>query len=228
MTGIMMQVMNTVSNIPTPMLYLNATSYSGSGTTWPAINGSNATLVNTPTYTSASPTYFSFNAASLEKATIPNIGSISRWTIEAWFRVTSSIASTVTAVITNEGTGATTINFCMGQSRSPTNRNICASFYDGAWRTTNGFAPTLNTWYHCIGTYDGTTIKQYVNGVLDTQLSYTGTPTSGGEVRIASRWDSQVAGDFFPGDIGLTRIWNSALNASQVTTLYNQNAGRFV
>jgi hypothetical protein len=33
--------------------------------------------------------------------------------------------------------------------------------------------------------------------------------------------------DFFPGDIGLVRIWNSALTASQVQELYDQNSERF-
>jgi hypothetical protein len=101
-------------------------------------------------------------------------------------------------------------------------------FFDGTWRTTNGFSPTLNTWYHCVGTYDGSTIIQYVDGVVNTQLSYSGNPQSGGEVRIASRWESQISPtDFFPGDIGLVRIWDTALSAAEVTALYNENVDRF-
>ena len=41
---------------PSPLLHLDASAYSGSGSTWTANTGSNATLYNTPTYTSASPT----------------------------------------------------------------------------------------------------------------------------------------------------------------------------
>ena len=233
MTGIMMAVMNSVqpatsSPIPAPTLYLDAIDYTGSGTTWTANTGSNATLVNTPTWIAPSPTYFSFVNASGEKATVPNIGSLNRWTVEAWFRVTGDISTTVTAVVCNQWNLGSSLNFSIGQNRAIASRNICVGFYDGAWRTTAGFAPTTNTWYHCVGTYDGTTVKQYVNAVLDTELSYTGTPTSGGEVRIASRWDDQVApGDFFPGDVGLVRIWNSALTSTQITELYNENLARF-
>ena len=85
-----------------------------------------------------------------------------------------------------------------------------------------------NVWYHVVGTYDGTTIRQYVDASEQSTLSYSGTPQSGGEVRIAARWDSLSApNDFFPGDIGLVRIWNSALSAQQVQELYDQNSARF-
>lgn len=227
----MMAMINTVPQttaIPAPTLYLDAIDYSGSGTTWTAQNGNNATLVNTPTFAAPAPTYFSFASASAEKATVPNLGNLSTWTVESWFRVTSSLASSITAVVTNEGYANTNINFTIGQTRATLSRNMCVAFYSGTWRTTAGFVPSLNTWYHCVGTYDGTTLRQYVDGVEQSTLSYTGTPLSGGEVRIASRWDSQTAPtDFFPGDIGLTRIWNSSLTASQVSTLYNQTLSRF-
>lgn len=231
MTGIMMAVINVVpqtTSIPTPTLYLDAIDYTGSGTTWPAENGFNdATLVNTPTYVAPSPTYFDFDPASGEKATVPDLGDFNRWTVESWFRVTSSLTGQVTAVVCNQF-DSSNLNFSMGTNRSPTSYNICVGFYDGAWRTTTGFAPTLNTWYHCVGTYDGTTIRQYVNAVQDSTLSYSGTSQSGGEVRIASRWDSQTAPtDFFPGDVGLVRIWDSALTATQVSSLYDQNLARF-
>ncbi len=233
MTGIMMAVMNSVPQsvapIPTPTLYLDALDYAGSGTTWAAESGSDATLINTPTFVAPSPTYFDFDDATGEYATVPNLGDLNRWTVEAWFRLDTVLgAGDVTAVVCNQFDLGTRLNFSIGTNRAPTNENICVGFFDGAWRTTTGFAAAADVWYHVVGTYDGSTVRQYVDGALDTILSYSGTPQSGGEVRIAARWDSLNApGDFFPGDIGLVRIWNSALTAQQVQELYDENLERF-
>ena len=209
--------------------YLDVVTYSGSGSTWTADTGSNATLFNTPTYTSSSPTYFSFSKNSFEYATAPNLGSKSSWTIEAWFRVTSSLTGQVTMVVGNQYNGSN-LNFSMGTNNAPSSYNIVVGFANGTgWHNTSGFAPTLNTWYHVVGTYDGSTVKQYVNGSLDTQLSYTGTSQSGGEVRIARRWDdtATVAGNFFPGDIGVVRIYGAALSAADVAQNFNAEKTRF-
>lgn len=222
-------VTTVTTSLPTPTLYLDATDYAGTGTTWTAATGSDATLVNTPVFNAASPTYFDFDDASGEYATVPNLGNLSQWTVEAWFRLDTVLgAGDVTAVVCNQYDLVNKLNFSIGTNRQPTNANLCVGFYDGAWRTTSGFAAAADVWYHVVGTYDGTTVRQYVDGSQQSTLSYTGTPQSGGVVRIASRWDSQTApNDFFPGDIGLVRIWNSALSASQVQELYDENSARF-
>jgi hypothetical protein len=229
-SGVALRGVTVVDNtMPAPTLYLDALDYTGSGTTWTAEKGSNATLINTPTFVAPSPTYFDFDDATGEYATVPNLGDLNSWTVEAWFRLDAVLgAGDVTAVVCNQYNLVNKLNFSIGTNRAPVNQNICVGFFDGAWRTTTGFAAAADVWYHVVGTYDGSTIRQYVDAVLDTQLSYSGTPQSGGEVRIAARWDSlSVPNDFFPGDVGLVRIWNSALSTSQVQELYNENLERF-
>lgn len=223
-------IANVVQDVITTnlQLWLDAESYSGSGTTWTALQGSNATLLNTPTYSASSPTYFNFDPASSEYATVPNLGSLNRWTIEAWLRTTSSLNSYVTAVVCNQFNLASSLNFSMGTNNAPSNYNLAVGFFDGAWRNTTGFTPTTNTWYHVVGTYNGATIVQYVNAVQNGTTSYVGTPTSGGQVRIAGRWDNlSPPGDFFPGDIAIVRIYSQALNATQVQQNYNAEKERF-
>lgn len=209
----------------------NSASYGGSGTTWTDLtgNGRNATLVNSPTYSSSSGGYLSFLDTSFQYATIPNIGNQSQFTMEAWVRITGSLASRATAVVCNQFDLSSKLNFSLGLNQAYASANVCVGFYDGAWRTTSGFAPTLNTWIHMVGTYDGTTLRQYTNAVAGTTLSYTGTPQSGGEVRIMRRWD-EVANNstnFIKGDLAIIRLYNRALTQSEITQNYNAVKGRY-
>lgn len=216
---------------PSLLLSLDAEDYSGSGTTWTAATGTNATLVNSPTYTAASPTYFSFDNTQQEYATTTNLPSQDVWTVETWFRVTSTLVlgTNITSVVTDEFDLSTNLNFSIGTNTQPTSSNICVGFWNGTWRTTTGFAPTLNTWYHCVGTYDGNTVKQYVNNSLNTQLSYTGTSATGGlSIRIARRWDgTALTNNCFPGDVAIVRIYDGAMTSSEVTSSWNADKARF-
>ena len=67
------------------MQWYDAQSYTAGGL-WPAKTGYDAQLVNAPAYTSSSPTYFNFNQSSLQFAFTNNIGDLTNWTIESWFR----------------------------------------------------------------------------------------------------------------------------------------------
>ena len=60
--------------------------------------GTNATLVNSPTYTAASPTYFTFDRNSQEYATTSSF-NLTNWTVEAWFRTTTSLSNYITAIV---------------------------------------------------------------------------------------------------------------------------------
>lgn len=200
-------------------------SYPRKNTLWYDIsgNGTNATLYNTPTFTNSTDTYFSFNKNSFEYAETSNISDLNRWTIESRFRVTSSLTNQVTSVVTNQFNLSTKLNFSMGTNNAPSNYNMTVGFFDGAWRNVTGFTPTLNQWYHVVGTYDGSAIRMYVDGSLSQTLNYVGTPQSGGTVRIARRWDSpdNNAINFFPGDIHFVRIYNRALSSDEINQNYS-------
>jgi hypothetical protein len=209
----------------------NSSSYPGSGTTWTDLTGNarNATLVNSPTYNSSNGGYFTFVDTLFQHATIANFGDIPIWTIEAWARPTVSLSGKVTAIFCNQFNGASKLNFSIGTNQAPTSYNICTGFYNGQWRTTTGFAPALNTWYQIVGTYDGSIINQYVNGALSTTTTYNGNPQTGGEIRIARRWDdvANSATNFFGGDIAVIRLYSTAMTAAQVLQNYNANKARF-
>lgn len=218
----------SASPAPSLLLELDATSYSGSGSTWPANTGSNASLIGVPGWT-ASPGYFSFDPLDVEYASVPNLGNLSTWSLVTWFRATASLTGQVTTVAGNAFDGSN-INFTLAINPLSEGTGVLkAGFFDGSWQLTAGMVPTQNTWYQMVATYDGATIKQYVNGVIDTQTSYSGSPQSGGELRIARRWDSSDLNsvNFFPGDIGLVMVYNGDIGAGGVTSNWNAYKSRF-
>ena len=207
------------------------TSFYTSGSTWRdiSLNGATGTLFNSPSYSGTSGGFLRFSKASSQYATSTNIGSVSNWTIEAWVRFNSSLNGQVAMVIGNQFNGTNAINFTMGTNSAPTSYNIQVGFYDGSWRNTSGFTPALNTWYYIAGTYEGSIIRQYVNGVASGgTLSYVGTPVSGGEIRMMRRWDDAVSTtNLFDGDLAIVRVYNRRLSATEILTNYNAQLARF-
>lgn len=78
----------------------------------------------------------------------------------------------------------------------------------------------INTWQHITGTWDGTTMRIYVNGVLANSSAKTGTiPSKTTSFSIGSNFSER-----FDGDIDEVRIWNKALTATDITNTMNCEA----
>lgn len=74
-----------------------------------------------------------------------------------------------------------------------------------------------NTWYHVAATYDGTTMKIYVNGILDASASQSGSFTASGNFYLAK---SEDYGDrYLDGKMDEARVWNVAHSESEINSL---------
>ncbi|WP_295101679.1 LamG domain-containing protein, partial [uncultured Candidatus Kuenenia sp.] len=89
---------------------------------------------------------------------------------------------------------------------------------------TKDFTDSNGSWYHVVGTYNMTTGEQklYVDGQLvDTQTHPTGNVivplTNRDYMAIGTRYTDW---GFFSGSIDEVRIYNQALNAEEVLSLF--------
>ncbi|MEI6900537.1 MAG: LruC domain-containing protein, partial [Bacteroidota bacterium] len=80
----------------------------------------------------------------------------------------------------------------------------------------NSGLPVINQWYYLVGTYDGTTLKIYVDGVLKNSVTVSKNIRLNGRfISIGSDAGNQK---FFQGLLDEVSLWNVALTSSQITT----------
>ena len=98
-------------------------------------------------------------------------------------------------------------------------------YFGGASVNGSAFTGTnlpLNAWTHLAGTFDGTTLRLYVNGVLAAQNTGTlGTPNNG-PLTIGS---SGNCGGSFPGLLDEATIYNRTLTANEVRGIFEAGSG---
>jgi hypothetical protein len=209
-------------------------SYPQSGNVWRSLTGSvdeNGDVYNAPTFSTDFGGILQFSDTATQYATFPDLGSLNTFTVEAWVKITKSLTNKVSSVVTNQFDGATKLNFSIGTNGAPSSYKLCVGFFNSnGWHNTVGIEPTLNEWYHIVATYDGAELNQYVNGSLDSTLSYGDMlPESGGEVRLMRRWDDVASiNNLIDGHLGVVRIYNSALSAQDVLSNFNAESNRFI
>ena len=95
--------------------------------------------------------------------------------------------------------------------------------YGGYSNDLSGPVPSLNTWYHVVGVYDGTTAYMYINGYL-----YTSTAKTWNTVQVSFQLGRQThGGEYWNGKIGEAQIYNRALSATEIVALYNSTKGAY-
>ena len=204
----------------------NLRSYPGTGTNWKDIaNSKDGTLTNGPTYNSDSKGKFIFDGTNdyVNGGSASNhITNTSGITIALWCR--PDAVNTYKKVVTS-GTsgdviqgiyfsiGPSPYNTYFGLKLSGTNRSVIS--------TTNISATEFN---YLVGTYNGSTMKVYLNDTLLNSANYSGTIGTGGNLRISGYWNGNETWD---GDIATCQIYDRDLSLEEIQQNYNNTKSRF-
>jgi hypothetical protein len=212
----------------------NPYSYAGAGTVWYDVSGNsfNATLINSPTYTSDNGGVLNWASANSQYATVPMSSTlrVANITQEAWVY----LSGTADQVFIGSQYGTASNNSFALWLQNGTfyfGVNTGGTFYTAA-----SSASSTSTWYHLIHTYNGTTQYLYINGVLVT----TNNSAASGNISYdTSNTLLAIGADFngtgynvgpsvyTNGKMPVVRIYNIALSAAQVLQNYNATKGRF-
>jgi len=204
----------------------NPASYPGTGSTWTdTVGGIPFTLVNAPAYNSANGGYIQFNPSSGQYGySTTNLGTLAAWSIEAWHYYDGTNTSSGPNIFTEYQYGGGTINLGLGSNSADT--DLAVWWYGGGFHTTAPYTLTPGNWYQIVGTFDGTTLKLYVNNTLVR----TATEPPGGAANPAigyglmTRWDP---GGLWGGRLAIVNLYNLALTDVEISQNFNYYRSRF-
>jgi hypothetical protein len=88
-----------------------------------------------------------------------------------------------------------------------------------------GNSLTVNGWMHLMLTFDGTNIKMYQNTSLITTVNFPGDIRT--DINTPLYVGGVWPGEYFNGRISISRLYNRALSAAEITQNYNAQKSRF-
>jgi hypothetical protein len=178
--------------------------------------GNNGTLTNGPTWGAGKVNNaLTFNGTTQYVSTGNATLGSSAFTVTAW--VKPATVSTTAMVLYYSNTGNT------NRLMMRLNNTGHLEFYDEASGSIASTATlSANAWRFVAMTFDGSTKRLYVDSIADsTGSSAYNSSANSGPYYIGK---DPINGNFFNGTIDEVRIYNRALSASDVLTLYNSTA----
>src|SRR5438105_6130918 len=156
----------------------------------------------------------SFNGSS-SLVTVADAASLdltNGMTLEAWLYPTA-LSGWRTAILKRTTSGLAYSLYAHNNVPQPaTTINVGGSDVSA----TGPSALPLNSWSHLAATYDGTTMRIYVNGAQVGTFAVSGSiTTSTGQLSIGG---NNVWGEYFSGLIDEVRVYNRALSAAEIQT----------
>ena len=211
----------------------NLSSYSGTGASLTDLQGNcNATLRNSPSY-SANPGCLTFNGTNSYIITNTNLNpKLSPTNTSTVISIFLWTYMSDNGVLVSEQ-GATTIDRAWYDSQI---ERVGGTLRFSVWSNGAGFPSTvptfLNTWYYVGFTYDGTTLRGYVNGSAAGSATYARqSPYNNGYGLYYAIGAGTVTnlgdGTYSNMRLGAFHVYNTALSATQVSNNFIAARGTY-
>ena len=144
----------------------------------------------------------------------PSLQLTSAMTLEAWVFPTTVNNTWRDAIYKGND------NYYLMAMSNNASHPVAGAILGGAYGEAIGpNALTANTWTHLAATYDGATVRLYVNGVQVASRAQTGfIATSTNPLQIGG---DSIYGQYFAGRIDETRIYNRALSPAEIQSDMN-------
>jgi hypothetical protein len=200
----------------------NLKSYPGTGTTWTDLSGSgnNGTLVNGTAYNSGNGGHLTFDGIDDHvSGSVPIFAVASGATIEAMVRLNN--VTNLSAIFSHGRSGS---SFDLGMVVISSNLRFRNSNNDHALSSPT----TLSTgvWYHLALSITSTSTTGYCNGLSQGTTAQVITSNAITDYYI-SRRSSNSATEHVDGNIAILRVYNRALNATEIQQNFNALRGRY-
>ena len=186
-------------------------------------------LTSRNTITASSVTYnandtFSFNGSSNfmncgNSSSLAALTGTTSVTVEAWVNL-SGYGSSGYGVIAHKGANWA---FLM-ENPSNTMRIRFGLSVSGDVACSDSATHALNTWYHFVGTYDGSNMRFYRNGALTNTVAASGTLGGSGSDMIIGSYGGAY---FSQGQIPMLKVYNRTLSAAEIFSNFTASRLRY-
>ena len=214
---------------PSPVLalHLDASTFTTGDTTWTdTISSKVFTLYNGVTRDNANGGSLVFDQAAAQYAEATSLAVLPKWTVEVWHYFSGFTTGQDPCIVT-EIYNSSAINFTLGCIDGNDDGINAAWFNGGGWIASGAAYPlTAGQWYQIVGTYDGSTVKLYVNNTLVGYSTGGGGRAwqSGYGIRLMRRWDNT---DYWGGKLAIVKIYDGDIGSTGVANSWNANKARF-
>lgn len=152
------------------------------------------------------------------------------WTLEAWVFLTSSTYNG-RGILSELWTGGSNpilygLGFGITTGGAGGANSLQVGYFTGSgWQAATAGTLTINTWHHVVGTWDGTTLRLYVDDAQVATATPSAAPVAGINGITIGRSHDTGGTPFFPGRIDEVAIYSTALSAARITAHYNAGIG---